>query len=98
MIKDVNGNIVAAGQPISLLDYSSTCAKSFPCDGNIDEVITKYYYGPLSGVNNLNLRGVSVTAADSDGVRRTQLVCYQYNYFGDLISETKQNAGMTNCS
>jgi YD repeat-containing protein len=97
-IKDANGNTVAAGSPISLLTRSSKCMSTTSCGGTLDEVVTDYDYGPTSGLNNMNLRGVAVTAINSTGVRETLRTCYRYNYFGEKISETKPSAAVASCS
>lgn len=97
-IKDSNGNPIAAGQPVSLLTRTSTCQTLASCAGTNDEVVTEYDYGPLTGLNNLSLRGVSVTAVNEQGQMQTLRTCYQYNYFGERIAETQANAGATSCS
>jgi YD repeat-containing protein len=96
-IKDVNGAPTPAGPPISLLTKTSTCSSQITCLGERDEVITSYDYGPTSGLNNLNLRGVSITAANEFGNMITNRTCYQYNYFGEKISETRPAANLTSC-
>jgi hypothetical protein len=96
-VKDANGNPVPAGSPISLLTRTSICRTNTSCSGTPDEVITEYDYGPTSGLNNLNLLAVAITATNSAGVRETLRTCYKYNYFGDRISETKPNAALGSC-
>ncbi|MBK8375903.1 MAG: hypothetical protein IPL18_14005 [Sphingomonadales bacterium] len=96
-IKDQNGAVVAAGPPISLLTQSSSCISTTACAGTLDEVVTTYDYGPTTGLNNLRLRGVAVTAKNNAGQLETLRTCYQYNYFGERISETKPSANVAVC-
>jgi YD repeat-containing protein len=88
-IKDATSAVVAAGPPISLLTQSSTCNTLASCGGTTDEVVTVYDYGPTTGLNNLNLRGTTVTAVNAAGQMETLRTCYQYNYFGEKIAETQ---------
>jgi YD repeat-containing protein len=88
-IKGAGGTVIAAGPPISMLTQSSSCISLASCSGTIDEVRTDYDYGPTTGLNNLRLRGVAVTAANSAGQLETLRTCYTYNYFGEKVSETK---------
>ncbi len=96
-ILDSNGAAVAAGSPISMLTRKSECLITENCAGTADEVVTEYDYGPTSGPNNLLLRGVTVTAANSAGQMEVNRTCYGYNYFGEKISETRPKAGLTVC-
>ncbi|WCM27833.1 hypothetical protein NDN01_02575 [Sphingomonas sp. QA11] len=97
-IKDAAGNIVAAGPAISLPTQMVVCDTTSTCTGGANDILTQYDYGPLSGANNLNLRGVAVTAMGSSGLLETHRTCYKYNYFGEKIAETKPNAGLASCS
>lgn len=98
-IKDASGAPVPAGPPISLLSRSYSCISSATCNASTpatDRVVTDYDYGPTTGLNNLNLRGVTVTAVNGQGQIETQRTCFTYNYFGERISETKPlGAGAT---
>lgn len=96
-ILDSSGGTVAAGSPISMLTRKSECRTTENCVGTTDEVVTEYDYGPTSGPNNLLRRGVTVTAANSAGQMEVHRTCYRYNYFGDKVSETSPNAGLTSC-
>ncbi|WP_146029825.1 hypothetical protein [Erythrobacter sp. SAORIC-644] len=96
-ILNSSGGTVAAGSAISMLTRTSTCASSASCQGTNDEIVTQYDYGPTSGPNNLLLKGVAVTAVNSSGQLETLRTCYQYNYFGERISETKPQAGLSSC-
>jgi YD repeat-containing protein len=96
-IRDSAGSPVAAGPPISLLTRSSTCMSLATCAGTNDEVVTEYDYGPITGFNNLLLRGTTVTAANGQGQLQTLRTCYLYNYFGEKIAETQPAAGLTSC-
>ncbi len=88
-IKNASGSAIAAGPPISLLTQTSSCITLGSCAGASDEVRTDYDYGPTTGLNTLRLRGIAVTAANSAGTLETLRTCYQYNYFGEKIAETK---------
>lgn len=96
-IKDASGSAVAAGPPISLLTRSTTCRTQAACAGTGDEIVTVYDYGPVASFNNLNLKGIGVTAANGQGALETHWTCFQYNYFGEKIAETQPNAGLTSC-
>ncbi|MDJ0644135.1 MAG: RHS repeat protein [Erythrobacter sp.] len=100
-IKGPGGVTVAAGPPISLLTESFTCIASAVCDAGTDpndKVVTEYDYGPTSGLNNLLLRGMSVTALNKETNQlQTLTTCYTYNYFGERIAETQPKAGLTSC-
>ncbi|WP_323141129.1 RHS repeat domain-containing protein [Massilia phyllosphaerae] len=98
MIKNIVGGYSAAGAPIWLLDTLSYCRTSnfkstgTGCQAPDDEVITQYDYGPISGPNNLLLRGKVTTAG---GISRRS--CYAYDVLGNMISETTPNAGLARC-
>lgn len=96
-IKDAGGNPVAAGPPVSMLTRTSSCISQASCVGTVDEVVTEYDYGPTTGLNNLLLRGIAVTAVNDQGQMQTLRTCYQYNYFGEKIAETQPGAGLTSC-
>ena len=86
-----------AGSPIWMLTEEHTCMNSSTsnnvCAGGAnDEVVTTYDYGPNAGPNNLLLRGKVVTYAGQS--RRT---CYGHDQFGNTISETEPQAGLTSC-
>ncbi|HEX8239652.1 MAG TPA: hypothetical protein VF574_07945, partial [Allosphingosinicella sp.] len=91
----------AAIAPVWLLDRMSFCRTGNPASGGTgcalgtaDEVVTSYDYGPVTGANNLLLRGQAVTA-DSKTLR----TCYAYDGLGRRISETSPNgtAGYASC-
>ncbi|MEN9854878.1 MAG: hypothetical protein RLZZ157_4 [Pseudomonadota bacterium] len=96
-VKDASGRAVAAGPPISLLTQTSSCRTKWTCSETNDEVIVTYDYGPNNGLNNLNLRGMSITAANEFGQMITNRTCYQFNYFGEKISETKPASNLGSC-
>lgn len=96
-IRNAGGGAVAAGPPISLLTRSSTCHTLASCAGTADEVVTEYDYGPATGLNNLLLRGIAVTAENELGQMETLRTCFQYNYFGEKIAETQPQAGLASC-
>ncbi len=100
-IKGTGSSVVAAGPAISLLTKSYTCISSPTCDANTaaaDKVVTDYDYGPPTGLNNLLLRGMSVTAFNTvTNQLETLTTCYTYNYFGERIAETQPKAGLTSC-
>lgn len=95
--KNASGSVVQAPSPIWLLVRERFCrttaASGLSCAGGAaDEVVTAYDYGPAAGSNNLNLRGIAVTA---DGA--TRRTCFSYNQFGDRVSETTPSANLTSC-
>jgi YD repeat-containing protein len=99
-IKGPGGSVVAAGPPISLLTKSYTCISAANCSASTpasDKVVTEYDYGPTTGLNNLNLRGISVTAQNDQGQIETLRTCYRYNYFGEKISRTQPKANLQSC-
>lgn len=91
------GGYQQAASPIWMLAQERTCRTTATvgnacAGGSADEIVTDYYYGPPSGPNNLELRGVAITA---DGIiRRT---CYSYDSLGHRISETRPNANLAVC-
>jgi len=97
-IKDATGNIVVAGPAISMLTQMVVCDTTSACTGGANDIVTQYDYGPSAGANNLNLRGMAVTAMGSSGFLETHRTCYKYNYFDEKIAETKPNAGLASCS
>jgi YD repeat-containing protein len=91
-----SGAYVKSVAPFWLLATETICrtssATSTGCSVAGDQVVTTYEYGPDSGPNNLFVRGVSVAA---DGA--THRTCYGYDPYGNRISETTPNAGLTSC-
>lgn len=89
--------------PIYLLTKEIKCQKTAPtttgCTDPNDEIITEYDYGPsqVGVANNLFLRGMSVTALNSQGARETRRTCYAYDQYGNRIGETKPKANLTSC-
>jgi len=67
--------------------------------GAADLVVVAYDYGPDTGSvgNNLWLRGMTVTAEDTDGTIRTYRTCYGYDEQGNKIWETSPRAGLSAC-
>ena len=94
--KNGAGSYVQAADPIWVLTQESFCRNSAStgtgCTDANDEVVTSYEYGPNTGPNNLQLRGVA-TAADGQTLR----TCYSYDDRGNRISETKPRAALTSC-
>ena len=95
------GGYMHASTPIWLLARERHCISTAPsgsscAGGAADEVITDYDYGPDSGPNNLNLRGMTVTAY-VNGAAVTQRTCYGYDLSGNKISETQPNAQLASC-
>jgi hypothetical protein len=93
-----SSNGYSPGSPIWKLNSVSYCrtgnaaASGVGCAVPNDEVLTTYDYGPDSGPNNLLLRG-TVMAADG----ATHRTCYANDAYGNKISETSANAGLTSC-
>jgi YD repeat-containing protein len=94
--KNSSGSIVQASTPVWVLTSERICrttaASGSGCVTSTDEVVTNYDYGPSSGLNNLLLRGKSVTA---DGATRRS--CFGYDVLGNMVSETQPNAGLASC-
>lgn len=102
--KNASGSFQQAATPIYLLVQGRTCSSGATLTdgsgcvaGASDEVVTDYDYGPAAGPNNLQLRGVTVTAyvGGAPQVRRT---CYSYDDYGNRIGETTPNAGLASCN
>lgn len=91
-----------AASPVYMLTRERKCltsamkADGSGCMGDKDDIVTDYDYGPDAGPNNLNLRGVAVTAY-VDGVAQVRRACYAYDAYGNRIGETKPKAGLTSC-
>jgi hypothetical protein len=91
------GGSQQAGAPIWMLTQTRTCRTKATiagaCAGDAsDEKVVDYYYGPPSAPNNLELRGMSVTA---NGTKLT--TCYAYDKLGRQVSVTKPNANLVVC-
>lgn len=102
-VKNSSGSYVQAATPVWVKTKERFCkttaASGASCAGGAsDEVVTDYDYGPDSGPNNLQVRGVIVTATNSSGVLESQRTCYGYDVNGRKISETKPAANMGACS
>lgn len=97
-LKNSAGGFTASAYPVWLLGEMRTCQTSATVGngctaGANDEVVTTYDYGPNSGPNNLQVRGIVLSAG---GINlRT---CYAYDINGRKISETSANANLTSCS
>ncbi|WP_235538217.1 hypothetical protein [Pelomonas sp. Root1444] len=92
-----------ASAPVYLLTRERTClatatiADGSGCTGGAaDEIITDYDYGPANAANNLELRGVTVSAY-AEGALQVRRTCYQYDSFGNRIGEIKPKAGLASC-
>lgn len=94
--KNAAGVMTRSTEPIWLLASESSCRTSAAigagCGVAGDEVVTSYDYGPDSGPNNLLLRGKAITA---DGI--TLRTCFQYDQYGNKISETAPRANLAAC-
>lgn len=72
--------------------------------GSSDEVVTDYYYGlqPQTSsnpvANNLLVRGAQVRAVDATGTGTTRVTCYAYDIYGNKISTTLPNAGISSAT
>jgi YD repeat-containing protein len=95
------GGWAQAATPVWLLVRERSCrttaASGATCAGGAaDEIVTDYDYGPNSGPNILQLRGVAVTADGGAGIV-TRRTCYGYDDAGNRISETRPNANPASC-
>ena len=102
--KDSTGAYQQAPSPIYLLTRERKCLTTATlgdgsgcAGGAVDEIVFDYDYGPSSGPNNLNLRGMAVTAY-VDGAVQVRRTCYAYDIYGNRIGETKPQAGLTSCT
>jgi hypothetical protein len=96
-IKLSGGGLVPAATPIWVIATETQCqtvagSSSPVCDAAAPQRVTTYEYGANGTANNLNVRGVVVTA---DGTSRRS--CYLYDNSGNRISETKPRAGLGSC-
>lgn len=101
-MKDSSGAFVQSASPMWVLVKERYCkttsASGSTCAGGAnDEVVTDYDYGPNSGPNSLLVRGILVTATNSNGTLESQRTCYGYDDFGRRISETKPLANLASC-
>ncbi|MBB4101059.1 hypothetical protein GGR46_004648, partial [Sphingomonas kyeonggiensis] len=103
-IKNASGGFSQAASPVWLPSEERSCRATATvgnacAGGAADEVIVAYDYGPNTGSvgNNLQLRGKTVTAQDSDGVIRSLRTCYGYDRNGRKIWETSPRAGLSAC-
>ncbi|MAY78998.1 MAG: hypothetical protein CL802_15810 [Citromicrobium sp.] len=97
--RDLNGTAFSA---VWVLLSEATCISSAMsvsndvpscAGGSADMVTTAYDYGPLTGPNNLWVRGVAVSANG-----QTLRTCFEYDDLGRKISETLPAANLTSCS
>jgi YD repeat-containing protein len=102
--KTSSTSIVRASTPVWLLAEERTCRQGDTvgdsCANPQAEVITTYEYGSGSSseANNLWLKGVVVNAYNPvTGTREDLRTCYQYDNYGNVISETTPNAALTSC-
>lgn len=100
--KNSAGTFVQSASPMWVLVKERHCKTTAPsgatcAGGTNDEVVTDYDYGPNSGPNTLLVRGMLVTATNSDGILESQRTCYGYDDFGRRISETKPLANLASC-
>jgi YD repeat-containing protein len=102
-VKNSSGGYVQGATPVWVKTKERFCkttsASGASCAGGAaDEVVTDYDYGPDSGPNNLQVRGVVVTATNSSGVLEALRTCFGYDVNGRKISETKPGANLGSCS
>jgi YD repeat-containing protein len=95
-IKASGGGDVQVNNPIWVLVEESHCqsstASASGCSAANDEVTVTYDYGPVTGLNNLNLRGRMKTTG-STSIQS----CFSYDDLGNRISETTPNANLASC-
>lgn len=96
-IKNSGGTLVAATTPIWVIASETECqtaagSNTAVCDSAKPQKVTTYEYGANGTADNLNVRGVVVTADGSS--RRT---CNSYDSYGNRISQTAARAGLSSC-
>ena len=96
-IKNSFGNLSVSSDPIWVLYKESFCkngnANNDGCEDDSDEVITTYEYSE-DQENTLLVRGVSVEDKNTGELRRT---CFEYDIYGNKISESKPKANIGIC-
>lgn len=96
-ILNSGGTLVASGHPTWVIASETECqtvagSNSPVCDSGAQQKVTTYEYGADGTANNLNVRGVVVTA---DGTSRR--TCSSYDDYGNRISQTLPRAGLSSC-
>jgi YD repeat-containing protein len=95
-VKNAGGAYVQAATPVWVITSKSICksgaASGASCAAGGDEVVTAYDYGPDSGPNNLQLRGI-VEDAHGTALR----TCYGYDTTGNRIWTTRPLASLGSC-
>lgn len=92
-----SGVLVASGHPTWVISSETECqtvagSSSPVCDSAAPQKVTTYEYGADGTANNLNVRGIVVTA---DG--KSRRTCSSYDDNGNRISETLPRAGLAVC-
>ena len=102
--KGAGGVFQSAPSPVYVLTQERKCISSATAaDGSgciagaADEVVTDYDYGSPSAPNNLQVRGLTVTAYVNASVQVLR-TCYNYDAYGNRIGETTANALLGSCN
>lgn len=103
-VKNASGTTVQEAVPVYVVTRKSSCMKGSAsgagCALANDEIVTTYDYGATTGLNNLNLRGETVTGPVTVNGTLTSVTlrtCYGYDWQGNRISTTLPNANLGSC-
>ncbi len=95
-LKNSSGNTVRAAKPIWVKQKEVVC-KSSNASGSIctksgDEVVTTFEYAQNGTLNNLQPIGKTISASGT-----TKRWCYEYDHYGNIISEKTPLANLSSC-
>ncbi|ACE85926.1 hypothetical protein [Cellvibrio japonicus] len=96
--KNTSGSLVRADTPVWLPYEERSCTEGAAnlsadtCATPANLVITRYHYGRSGVANNLWLRGIDQIA---DGT--TRRTCYEYDHYGNQVSEFSPKSNLTEC-
>ena len=95
-LKDSSGNNVRASEPIWVKQEEIVCkssnASGSQCTESGDEVVTTFEYARDGTLSNLQPIGKTISASGS--IKRW---CYEYDHYGNIISEITPLANLSSC-